>query len=745
MKNRKGPAVCRLVFGLFLSLSSAAADSGRLSFGGLDLSGDNRLLFRADAGGGRQSVFVSRLTDLALQQVTAFPEQMELLENGRTLLVRNSFGAAKISVDGGLPQMAPGFPSFAAGVAPISGRPGAAASTDGRWILYIEPTGPAYGDLILLDLSAGTKRTISKKVELPAGNFPAAWSPDSRLFVYARGGRLYYYSPGYASDPVDERYRQIGEGGISALCWNQMGDLFYFRRNTLYRVRSPELYTRTIYGDFLSIGSVAGSLPLGFDSRFDSFWVAPDSRSILLLKGGKNIFYYPLGDSGAGASADSLLPYVMIPGGAYDIKVLWSPSGLLTVVASVLEGNKTMTWRFDTAGKTAAAFVPLRPPPSSQCAISPDGSRALFWGENGLALWDYINWQPIETPDWSPVYSCVWLNSGEYIVGNGQRIERISLSGQRRLVCLSNAEEYCFELTGENPRILALSGGDWFASDGRNPWTRVIDPRRRPASQVSGRYRVYLEGRSAGPYENIPMIRNVTSVGTASLLPASNSQEAGRPAKAAGGQKLALCFDLYDDDTGLPQTLGALRRFGIKATFFLNGDFIRRHPGSAAAIVEAGHEAASLFYAPIDFADSRYRVSDDYIAQGLARNEDEFYGATGRELSLLWHPPLHRSSPEISAAASKAGYLTAIRDLDPMDWLSREEAQRLGVQQYTASEIIERIIADKKPGAIVPIRLGLLPGGSDDYLFLRVEVLLDALIRSGCDIVPVSAIIGTGK
>ena len=404
-----------------------------------------------------------------------------------------------------------------------------------------------------------------------------------------------------------------------------------------------------------------------------------------------------------------------------------------------------MTWRFDTAGKTAAAFVPLRHPPSSQCAISPDGSKALFWGEDGLALWDYINWQPIETADWSPVYSCVWLNNGEYIVGSGQRIERISLSGQRRLVCLSNAEEYCFELAGENPRILALSGGDWFASDGRNPWARVADPRRRPASQVSGRYRVYLESRSAGPYQNIPMIRNVTSVGTASLLPAASSQEAGQTAKAAGSQKLALCFDLYDDDTGLPQTLDVLRRFGIKATFFLNGDFIRRHPGSAAAIAEAGHETASLFYAPIDFADSRYRVSDDYIAQGLARNEDEFYGATGRELSLLWHPPFHRSSPEISAAASKAGYLTAVRDLDPMDWLSREEAQRLGVRQYASSEIIERIIADKKPGAIVPIRLGLLSGGSDDYLFLRIEVLLDALIRNGCDIVPVSAIIGVGK
>jgi peptidoglycan/xylan/chitin deacetylase (PgdA/CDA1 family) len=743
MKNRKG--LCCLLLGLALFPPLPAAGPARLSFTGLDLSDDNRLLFRADAGGGQQAVFMSRLTDLALQQVTAFPAQIELLENGRTLLVRSSFGAARISAAGGLPQTGSGFPSFAAGTIPAGSDLAAlAASVDGRWILYMEPTSPAYGDLVLLELSNGMKRVISQKVELPARDFPASWSPDSRFFVYARAGRLYYYSLSHTiSDAVDERYRQIGEGEISALCWNQFSDLFYFKRNTLYRIRSPELYTRTIYGDFLSIGSVVGTLPLGFDPNFDSFWMAPDSRSILLLKGGKNIFYYPLGDSGAASDADSFLPYVMIPGGAYNIKVLWSSSGLVTIVASVLEGNKTMTWRFDTADKAAASFVPLRTPPSSQCALSPDGTRALFWGEDGWALWDYINWQPTETTDWGPVYSCVWLNNGEYIVGNGQKIERISLSGQRRLVCLANAEEYGFELTGENPRILALNGGDWYASDGRSPWTRATAPRRRPASQVSGRYRVYLESQAAGPYENIPMIRNITSVGTAALLPAA--QTGLSAVTVSGGQKLALCFDLYDDDTGLSQTLDALRRFDLRVTFFLNGDFIRRYPAAAAAIADAGHETASLFYAPIDLSDSRYRVSSEYIAQGLARNEDEFYEATGRELSLLWHPPFYRSSPEISSAAAMAGYSTVGRDMDPMDWLSREEAQRLGVQQSPASDIIERLVAVKQPSAVIPIRLGLLSGGRDDYLFLRLDALLNALIRTGRDIIPVSALLRAGR
>jgi hypothetical protein len=56
--------------------------------------------------------------------------------------------------------------------------------------------------------------------------------------------------------------------------------------------------------------------------------------------------------------------------------------------------------------------------------------------------------------------------------------------------------------------------------------------------------------------------------------------------------------------------------------------------------------------------------------------------------------------------------------------------------------MIEKIIGQKENGAVVPLRIGLLPGGRDEYLFQRIDVLLDALIRSGVGIVPVSAVTG---
>jgi hypothetical protein len=60
---------------------------------------------------------------------------------------------------------------------------------------------------------------------------------------------------------------------------------------------------------------------------------------------------------------------------------------------------------------------------------------------------------------------------------------------------------------------------------------------------------------------------------------------------------------------------------------------------------------------------------------------------------------------------------------------------------YSAADMVDRIMREKRPGSIIPIRLGMLPGGGRrDYLFLRLELLLDALLRAGYEVVPVSTV-----
>ncbi|MDR3019767.1 MAG: polysaccharide deacetylase family protein [Treponema sp.] len=749
MKNRNILFLFILIFPVFYL-------SG-ISFSDLNLSSDDRLLFKAEFES-QDAVFMSTLSNMSMQQLTAYPQKLFVVENGRSIITVNRFGAARIPVTGGLPAPLLGFPLFTRGNIPLGGSlQELAASSDGRWVLYLEPTSPAFGRLTLIEVSSGIKRTISERVELSSREFPAKWSPDSRLFVYSKGGNLFYFP--IISDMsvlIDERFRMIGSGAVSSVLWGQQGDFYYFSTNVLYRIRGTELFTRTIYGDFLSIGAVAATFPFDFVPGFDRFWIAPDSGSILISKNGKGLFVFTLGENKFITNA---LPHLTIPYGAENFNVLWAPSGRFAVVFSLFD--KPVTWIYEISSGQFKNILSTHSPESSNAALSPDGTKAIFWGEAGLELWDFSSWQLLHRLSREPVISGAWVNNGRIISGSEKFIEEINISGEpftRRRICLSAAEEIGFEAGSRGPaRILARLGGEWFVTDGRNPWTSAASPNLLPVTLSSDRYRVYLENRpgreSTAHFKNIPMVRHSSlqatslqatspqatqTVGTTSLV-ASHAASSAFP---LGRQmQIALCFDLYDDDTGLLYVLKALRDRNIKATFFLNGEFIRRNPLAATSIAEAGHETASLFYAPIDFADTRYRITQEFITQGLARNEDEFFHAAEKELSLLWHPPFYRTSNLISSAAQKAGYTTVSRTVDPGDWLSRDDALRLNMRQVSASQMIEQIMDKRTAGAVIPVRLGLLSGGRNEYLFQRIEVLLDALIRSGCVIVPASSVV----
>ncbi|MCL2264951.1 MAG: polysaccharide deacetylase family protein [Treponema sp.] len=730
MKNLSFIKTINCLLLLFFVISSLFA----VNFSEINLSSDDRLLFKADFEG-QHALFISRLTDMSMQQLTAFPEKMYLVNNGRTIIALNRFGAAAVPVSGGLPSPIKGFPSFTDGNIPLKGRlQDIAASSDGRWIIYIEPVSPGFGNLILINITSGLKKTVSEKIELPDMNFPVKWSPDSRLFVYEKGGRLFYFPIlDDISVLIDERFRMIGQGGITSVTWGSHGDFYYLTGSTLYRVINPELFTRTIYGDFLSIGSVAAILPFDFNPGFDHFWIAPDSGSILINKGSKSFFFFMLGENRNNVSRIFPVPY-----GAENFNVIWPSEGYIAVSYTLQNKINFLLYSI----KDSVYLTPSTNPSLPSGAISPDGSKAVFWGEGGLELWDYANWRLIRRLSGEKIISCAWSGDELLLTGTSSLIEEINISSSaytRRVICLAGADESGFEESVRGQaRVAAKSGNRWYVSDGFS-WIPSSNVQLRPVFLSSDRYRVFLEPQSSGYFKNSLMVRNMQSANTSSLMSkhtANNSYKLSRrPVQTA------LCFDLYDDDTGLQQILRALRRYNIRATFFLNGEFIRRNPDAASAIAQAGHETASMFYAPIDLSDTRYRITREFITQGLARNEDEFYRATGKELSILWHPPFYRTSNFVNTAATSAGYKTVTRSYDAGDWISANDLLRLNLRQIMPSEMIEEIIKNIETDFVIPIRLGLLHGGRDEYLFQRIEVLLDALLRSGYVIVPVSNII----
>jgi peptidoglycan-N-acetylglucosamine deacetylase len=147
----------------------------------------------------------------------------------------------------------------------------------------------------------------------------------------------------------------------------------------------------------------------------------------------------------------------------------------------------------------------------------------------------------------------------------------------------------------------------------------------------------------------------------------------GRP----GG--VALTFDDGPDPAGTPEVLATLADLGWRATFFMLGCQVRRHPAIARLVVDAGHEVAvhgavhrnHLLRTPLGIRrDLRVAV----------REITEVTGATPR-----WFRPPY--------GVFSAGTLWAVRDLglEPVLWTAWGKDWQAGPPEAVAVEVLSTL------------------------------------------------------
>jgi hypothetical protein len=93
------------------------------------------------------------------------------------------------------------------------------------------------------------------------------------------------------------------------------------------------------------------------------------------------------------------------------------------------------------------------------------------------------------------------------------------------------------------------------------------------------------------------------------------------------------------------------------------------------------------------------------------------------------------------AAAAEMSYLYVGRDMDTSDWVAQTESNESRGIYLGAADLVEKLVAEKKPGSIVPVQIGVGEGGRDDYLFQKLDLVVNELARLGYEIVPVSTLI----
>jgi peptidoglycan/xylan/chitin deacetylase (PgdA/CDA1 family) len=174
------------------------------------------------------------------------------------------------------------------------------------------------------------------------------------------------------------------------------------------------------------------------------------------------------------------------------------------------------------------------------------------------------------------------------------------------------------------------------------------------------------------------MLPIVAGAGVAALVTAGyntmapRSQLYGRTFTGgrAGSRQLALTFDDGPNDPWTLKLLEVLARHGVRATFFLVGDFVRQKPAIARAVAEAGHVIGNHTF-----------THPNLIFAGAARRQRELDDCERAlsdhvgEHSRLFRPPFGARTPQLLREVRRRGMETVMWRVSGFDWSAESAAQ----------------------------------------------------------------------
>ena len=726
-----------------------------IRFDGIDLDSQNNMLFTVEVpsatGMNHKSLYCAELTkngeQAALESpllLTCFPERLEVFHGGKTLQIRNTSGMARYSSDTDKLTWISGGQNLEkalnySGVVP----PEVAVSPDGNWMCtYLKRTS-ASADIILENTVSGQRLILVKNAEFRYDEIPVLWAPDSSVLIYEKAGMLYFVIPSQAFgiSRLAEEFRKIGPGEIANVSWASPKTLVYINHDMVYKIASTEFFTRALYSDFVGTGAIAGRLANPFDGKKDRFWANEDASALVLVQNNRTLWYLELNSNQFDFVTNLFsYPFVTVPGTAVSFQVFWTPAmpgikQLPVVWFEMLRSGKNESYVYmlkDSEDSRNAYFEALVMPVFvTDPRLSPDKRNLAFRDENSIHVYNLTKWKQVAAFSDEPVISYAWIDKSSMYVGGRETVSYWNFAEKdKKILFLSSVTKYGWD--GDSGSIAAENyAGGFVYNKTRNIWcegNEVV----RPAISQNNFWRAFVGEPKNSRFENFLYVRILT--GMSSTRPIVKSLSEKEPYQ----KKVALVIDCLDNADGLTPILKTLAEYNLKVTFFVNGEFIRRFPVGVNEIVAAGHQCASMFFTNVDLTSTTFVADENFIRRGLARNEDEFFAATGKELSLYWHAPHYFTNNGIILAGKKAGYNYIDAELVLSDLSTVEETLRSGAQYYSAARIIEAVADGLKDGAVLPVAAGVSTGTRPDYLYEWLDVLISAILDKGYKIVPVS-------
>jgi peptidoglycan/xylan/chitin deacetylase (PgdA/CDA1 family) len=145
--------------------------------------------------------------------------------------------------------------------------------------------------------------------------------------------------------------------------------------------------------------------------------------------------------------------------------------------------------------------------------------------------------------------------------------------------------------------------------------------------------------------------------------------------RTASGRGYALTFDDGPHPDGTPAVLEILARAGVRATFFLVGEQVRRNPALAGEIAAAGHEIGLHCHRHRNLL----RLAPRQVRADIDRAQEVIERATARRLTL-YRPPYGMLNASALRLARGRGWRTLLWSQWGRDWEARATPESIAAR-----------------------------------------------------------------
>lgn len=193
---------------------------------------------------------------------------------------------------------------------------------------------------------------------------------------------------------------------------------------------------------------------------------------------------------------------------------------------------------------------------------------------------------------------------------------------------------------------------------------------------------------------------------------------------ARSDKKIALTIDAAWDDDKTPFILETLERYGVKATFFLCGFWVKAYPEMVKAIHEAGHAIGNHSMSHPHMT----KLTPDQIANEIVALDDLIEEITG-ERTVLFRAPFGEYDDKVILASRAAGHEPIQWDIDTIDWKPERSSQK----------ILDTVFSKLDEGSII------LCHNNGYKIEEYLPTLIETALANGFEFVTVDELLLTGE